>query len=524
MRAAIYGRKSDDRADSVDVQLSNARAFAQSKGWHVVSEFKDVDISGAEFLDRPGFNALLAAVKSPRRPFDVVVTMNVDRFGRETYRTNLALLDIAEAGCRIFTYSDGQEVKVGSPIEKQMVSLRNYAAEDYREQIASKTKEAMKAKAKAGHVVGKRTYGYDHVNVGDHAERRVNAAEAEVIRRVFELSASGYGNLAIVNRLRADKVPAMGPRGWSKQVIRTLLANKLYIGVVEFGKSRSAARGGSAYRRERSPKDEWTVVTRPELRIVSDALWSEVQRRKAKTAATYVRTSDGRLLGKPASIATADHRLSGIAKCGVCGGSLVFARKNAKTLAYYCTTRIHRGSDACSNSRGVPEKKLVFVAGRELTYQLDPEQLEELYNDRYERLMAEYKAQAGERAHLEAEAARLETDIARGVAAVMRGASAAIEAAVREAEAKLADLKSKLAEPVPDVDWAELRKRLAVLNPMLDGEPVVFRQAMAKAGVSQVVVTPAPDGGWDVEGRADLTRLFFGNFGGSGGPYRPPII
>src|SRR2546428_205384 len=79
--------------------------------------------------------------------------------GREKYRTTLALLDIAEAGCRIFTYADGQEVKLDTPISKQMVSMRNYAAEDYREQIANKTKEAMRAKAKAGHVVGKRTYG-----------------------------------------------------------------------------------------------------------------------------------------------------------------------------------------------------------------------------------------------------------------------------------------------------------------------------------------------------------------------------
>src|SRR5262249_6872622 len=186
---------------------------------------------------RRGFAALLAAVKATPRPFDVVITMNVDRVGREAYRTNIALLEIAEAGRRIFTYADGQEVKLDSPLAKQMLSMRNYAAEDFRQQIADKTRETLHRKARAGHVTGTRTFGYDHVAVGDHRERQINAQEAAVVVRIFEMAAEGYGNRRILNTLRAEHVPAPGKQGWSKEVIKTLLRNKLYIGVLEFGKS-----------------------------------------------------------------------------------------------------------------------------------------------------------------------------------------------------------------------------------------------------------------------------------------------
>ena len=46
----------------------------------------------------------------------------------------------------------------------------------------------MVRKAKAGHVTGGRVFGYDNERVNGHVERRINEAQAEVIRRIFTLS------------------------------------------------------------------------------------------------------------------------------------------------------------------------------------------------------------------------------------------------------------------------------------------------------------------------------------------------
>ena len=547
MRAALYARKSQENEQAVEGQLANARAFAAAQGFRVVREFKDDGISGAEFLDRPGFAGLLAAAKSMPRPFDVVITMNVDRVGREAYRTNLALLEIVEAGCRIFTYADGQEVKLDSPLAKQLISMRNYAAEDFRQQIADKTRETLRRKAQAGHVTGTRAYGYHHVAVGTHLEREINRAEAATVVRIFELAAEGHGNRRIVHALTADHVPAPGPKGWSKEVIKHLLRNKLYIGVVEFGKSRAAARGGAASKREAAPEATWTIVSVPALRIVSDELFARVQQRKAITRRHYLRTTDGRLADKPEAGLVAAHLLNGIARCGVCGGALSYnGGKGGRGAVkrYYCTARNLRG--VCTNGRGVPMLALDTLVKAELHKLLtDEETIWQLCRDRAERWKRERARPALERENLQREVAKLEGVIARLTDAIERGEP--VGTRLKERTAELEALRGKLAEPVAlDISRETVRAGLVtvrsylggsyrliddpskdhivveddrVVGPLVCGDNVQVRHIVRKLGVERVVVTPDGDG-WRVAGLADLAHLL--HKGSAGLPPMPP--
>ena len=60
----------------------------------------------------------------------------------------------------------------------------------------------MVRKAKAGHVTGGRVFGYDNVRTeAGHVERRVNEAEADVVRRIFHFSAEGHGLAGCTNHL-----------------------------------------------------------------------------------------------------------------------------------------------------------------------------------------------------------------------------------------------------------------------------------------------------------------------------------
>jgi DNA invertase Pin-like site-specific DNA recombinase len=68
--AAVYTRKSidqniPDEEKSVARQVKHAKAYATRKGWTVADEyvFADDGISGAEFLKRPGFLALMNALR-----------------------------------------------------------------------------------------------------------------------------------------------------------------------------------------------------------------------------------------------------------------------------------------------------------------------------------------------------------------------------------------------------------------------------------------------------------------------------
>ncbi len=221
MIAAIYARKSTDQSGvaddqkSVARQVEHARAYAERKGWTVLDVLGYVDdgISGAEFANRRGFLRLMNALK-PRAPFQVLVMSEESRLGREAIETAYALKQLVQAGVRVFFYLEDRERTLDSPTDKIMLSLTAFADELEREKARQRTYDAMARKARHLHVTGGRTFGYDKVDVlgadgiRSHVERRINEAEAAVVRRLLELCADGTGLTRITKTLNAEGVPS----------------------------------------------------------------------------------------------------------------------------------------------------------------------------------------------------------------------------------------------------------------------------------------------------------------------------
>jgi site-specific DNA recombinase len=189
-----------------------------------------------------------------------------------------------------------------------MLSLATYADELEREQARQRTYDAMQRKAGAGHVTDGRVFGYDNVEVlgtdgqPSHGERRINAAQAAVVRRIFELCAGGAGLTRITKTLNAEGVPAPRPqqgrpRAWSGSTVRDVLLRELYRGVIVWNQTRKRARWGQHRQRAR-PEADWVRVPAPTLRIVSDTLWTaararfDERRRVHTTAGTSRRRRD----------------------------------------------------------------------------------------------------------------------------------------------------------------------------------------------------------------------------------------
>src|SRR5436309_9425973 len=119
------------------------------------------------------------------------------RLGREQIETSYVLKQLTDAGVRVFLYLDDRERTLESAMDKVMLSLTNFASEMEREKARQRTYDAMLRKAKALHVTGGKVYGYDNVEVlgtngtRQSVTRRVNAEQAAVVRRIFELYAAG---------------------------------------------------------------------------------------------------------------------------------------------------------------------------------------------------------------------------------------------------------------------------------------------------------------------------------------------
>jgi DNA invertase Pin-like site-specific DNA recombinase len=131
---------------------------------------------------------------TPRAPFQVLIMSEESRLGREQIETAYALKQLITAGVRVFFYLEDRERTLDSPTEKVLLSLATYADELERDKARQRTSDAMLRKARAGYVSGGRVFGYDKIEVRspsgrrDHVERRVNEAEAVIVRRIFTRS------------------------------------------------------------------------------------------------------------------------------------------------------------------------------------------------------------------------------------------------------------------------------------------------------------------------------------------------
>ncbi len=99
--ACTYLRSSKDRHDlSLDAQRRALQAYAHDHGLAIVAEFADAVESGKDD-DRPGFQALLRALRDPARAWAVILALDTSRIAR---RRHLALIfehEAEKAGVRI---------------------------------------------------------------------------------------------------------------------------------------------------------------------------------------------------------------------------------------------------------------------------------------------------------------------------------------------------------------------------------------------------------------------------------------
>jgi len=316
--AAIYARKSThqngvaDAQKSVARQVQHARAYAEEKGWCVAEEHVYVDdgISGAEFSNRPAFLRMMNSLK-PRPTFQRLIMSEESRLGREQIETSFALKQLVQAGVRVYFYLEDHERTLDSPTDKIMLSLAAFADELEREKARQRTKDALRRKAKAGHVTGGRCFGYANVEIlgpegqRSHVERRINESEAEVVRSIFELCAMGDGKTRIAKILNergalSPQAEQGRPNAWAPSSVRAVLYRDMYRGVIVWNKTKKRDTWGQRNQRPR-PECDWLEVEAPELQIVSNELWNAAHARLEAARKTYLRSQNGQLWGRPPS-------------------------------------------------------------------------------------------------------------------------------------------------------------------------------------------------------------------------------
>ncbi|MGD9804294.1 MAG: recombinase family protein [Hyphomicrobiaceae bacterium] len=498
-RVAVYRRKSTDKqsASSLDDQLRLCRVLAGRHGWQIVGVYEDDNISGAR-KGRKGYLSLLADAIAGK--FDLVTAESLDRLNRDLEETAKLYKQLAFVGVGIHTVSEG-------PISEIHVSINGLMGELYLKALGEKTRRGLEGRVLAGKSGGGKSYGYDVVSGVDSSgnpmtgERRINPAEAEIVREIYRRFAAGEGPRAIARALNDRGVPGPFGRPWGDTTIRGhakkgtgILNNELYRGRLVWGRQRFVKDPATGRRVARlNPAGTETVVEIPLLRIVDEELWSTVKARQEEVSRPLTDPHVTTPLNET-------HRprflLSGLITCGVCGGGYTIRAKDR----YGCARRGSQGT--CSNGRTIrrPDLERRVLDGLRSSL-VTPDLMAEFtreYIAEWNRLQAERRATSNERGRKLAEVKRR---IAGILDAIERGIiTSTTKERLETLEAEQAALQQAPVQPAMPAIHPNLsvRYREAVFDleeALADSELAAKAKATLRALIKTITVYPGDQRG-----------------------------
>ncbi len=501
-RVALYARYSSDnqREASIEDQLRLCRLHAERQGWTIVDSYHDRAVSGASLI-RPGIQALMS--DATRGCFEIVLAEALDRISRDQEDVAGVFKRMAFADVKLVTLSEGE-------IGHLHVGLKGTMNALFLKDLADKTRRGLRGRVEAGKSGGGLCFGYDVVKrinaAGEpiYGERRINEAEAAVVRRIFTDFAAGISPRHIAVALNTDGVPGPLGRAWGDTTIRGhvcrgtgIVNNELYVGRLIWNRLRYVKDPSTGRRVSRiNPASEWITTEVPELRIIDDELWQAVRARQADISKVFepttraVRAARAKRLHetrRPAFL------LSGLLSCGTCSGRYGIILQDR----YGCLNHHRRGT--CDNNRTIRRPVIEQRALAGLKEKLvSPEAVAEAvraYHEETNRQNHERRAQTLADSQT---LAKIERAIASMIAAIEDGLyQPAMKTRMAELESQKAEISARLegSEPRPlDVNpnVAEVyRRKVARLSNALS-DPQTNQEAAAaiRSLIGEIVLAP----------------------------------
>ena len=231
----------------------------------------------------------------------------------------------------------------------------------YAKDTSNKIKAVFKLRMQEGkRCSGSIPFGY-YRKPDDKQTLYVDEKAAEIVRRIFQLAASGAGPTAIADRLMAEKllIPAAytakyhpsdcrnytyhDPYGWTATTICSILDRQEYLGHTILGKS--ICDNFKTKKRRKAAPDEQMFFPDTHEAIVDQDTWDKAQRFRVRRPRSR---RDGKI----------SHRLSGFLYCADCGGRLSYVAPWAKwdrdkdydsDSAFQCSHYRNRYNDCSSH-------------------------------------------------------------------------------------------------------------------------------------------------------------------------------
>jgi len=344
IKVAIYARVSTREQAllgySIGAQLKTLRDYCKLYGKEVYEEYVDAGISGTSIEGRLAFQKLLKDAE--KGLFDEVLVWKINRLARNTLDLLNTIEDWKRLNISFRSFTENFETE--TPTGKLTVKMMGAIGDFERDTIVENVKMGMKQRAEKGKHNGKLPLGYQIIADPSESYERSKAVavvpeEAIIVRKIFELYATGRGLKSIANELNHSGYNTKTGNTFSTTAIKEILNNPFYNGKIRYNRYENWSN-----KRRRGKSAEPIIADGKHEAIISDALWEKVQFLLQKKSFTPSRIFDGEFL------------LSGLIRCPKCGAAMVASRTRSKTktgevvnrLYYSCGAFRSKGSSVCS--------------------------------------------------------------------------------------------------------------------------------------------------------------------------------
>lgn len=350
--AAAYIRLSSDAkrkpGDSLYNQQDIIENFiAASPDIHLADTYIDNQATGTNF-DRPAFVRMLEDAQCGR--INCIIVKDLSRFGRNAIDCGYYIeKHLPALGVRFIAVTDSFDSIEGDG--GVLLPLKNIIAESYALDISRKCRSVQRQNIQDGRFVGRMApYGFSKSPEDCH-RLIIDEEAAAIVRQIFDWAAGSMGVGEIIRELNEQSVlppshykwgkglitseKLLGKPFWQKRTVMDILRDRVYVGDMAQGKSRTVNGKELSV-----PREEWICVPNTHEPVVSRELFERVQEvlRQTSKKDNAVRST---------AISYSPHIFKGKVFCDHCGHPMHRHRQNKDgTYWYRCESqwKYHKGA------------------------------------------------------------------------------------------------------------------------------------------------------------------------------------
>lgn len=287
-KVAIYTRVSttDQARDGYGLQEQEKkiRQHCDIYDYEIYELYEEPGISAKNTEDRPRYNDMIRDMKNGK--FDMIIALKLDRISRDLIDFLNFIKETDKYNCGVEFILDKVDTSTASG--RMIMNILAVFAQFERELIIERTNDGVKGAIEDGHFSGPPPLGYKREN----KMWVIDEEKVDLVKEIFNLCLEGktYSQISHIMKKKYPKVllkyktdkktgkKVAVYRKWEEDSFSTILNNKTYIGIYEWGKSN---------------KNKETVEIKGKLEpIISEEVFRQCQENIKRNSRNYYRNRD----------------------------------------------------------------------------------------------------------------------------------------------------------------------------------------------------------------------------------------